>query len=103
MIFYVVLLYVILLYVVLLIVSLFFFLFKKFRFDSGPVQIAFALPQKKQVKLFTSGKVRISKYITQYECPKCGYKRMKTDELCPHCEEQGRKNPLVAKTLSFQG
>ena len=88
MILYVILLFVVLLYVVLLIISLFFFLFKKFRFDSGPGQIAFALPQEKQVKLFTYGKVRIFRYITQYECPKCGFKRMETDEFCPHCGEK---------------
>ena len=88
MILYSILLYVILLYVVLLIISLFFFLFKKVRFGTGPGEIAFALPQKKQVKLFTSGKVRIFRYITQYECPKCGYKRTETDGRCPHCDEK---------------
>jgi predicted RNA-binding Zn-ribbon protein involved in translation (DUF1610 family) len=96
-------LYVIFLSVILLIVALFFLLSKKFRFDSGLIQIVFASPQKKQVKLFTSGKVRIFRYITQYECPECGYKSMETAKHCPHCEEQGRKNPLIAKTLSFQG
>ncbi len=86
MILYTIFLYIILLYVILLVVSLFFFLFKKFRFDGGTGQIAFALPQKKRVKFFTSGKVRIFRYITQYECPKCGYKSMEADEHCPHCE-----------------
>jgi len=88
MILYSILLYVILLYTALLIASLLFFLFKKFRFASGPDQIAFASPQKKQVNFFTSGKVRIFRYITQYECPKCGYKSMETVERCPQCDEK---------------
>jgi len=88
-------------YVLLLIFSLLFFFVEKS--DFNPFQIAFAIQQKKSFKFFFPGKVRISRYITLYECPECGYKSMEKSKNCPHCKIEGKETPLVAKTIPFKG
>lgn len=93
--------YVLLIYILLLLFSLVFFFVKKF--NISPYQIAFALPQKKSFRLFFSEKVRVSRFITFYECPECGYKSMEKSKDCPHCKMEGKEAPLVANTIPFRG
>jgi len=93
-------LYAILLYLLLLVFSMIFFLVKKF--SVNPIQIALAMPQKRYVKFFLSGKVRISRFITQYECPECGYKSMKKSKRCPRCKVEGKETLMVANTMPLE-
>jgi len=92
--------YILLLYVLLLLFSLVLFIIRKF--NISPFQIAFALPQKKSFRLFFPRKVRISHFITLYECPECGYKSMEKSKVCPHCKMEGRETPMAANTFPFQ-
>jgi len=95
--------YVLLLYILLLLFSLVFFSGRKF--NISPLQIAFASSQKKSFSFFFPGKVRISHFITLYECPECGYKSTEKSKVCPHCktEGKGKETPLVANTIPFKG
>ena len=97
MIFYATLLF----YALLLIISVILFLVRKF--STKPVQIALAFPLKNSFHLFSAGRVKISRFITQYECPDCGYKSMEPSKHCPHCKNDGKKIPLLVKTMPFQG
>ncbi len=94
-------LYVLIFYVFMLVLSLLFFFIKRHR--SFTVQNSFALSQKKPFQLFFFGKVKVSKYITLYECPECGHKSMEPSKNCPHCKANGKIVPLVAKTMPFHG
>jgi len=93
-------LYILLLYILILLYSLAFFLVRKF--NVSPFQIAFASQNNKSFKFFLPGKVRISRYLTLYECPECGYKSKEKSKICPHCKVEGGKTPLVAKTFPVQ-
>ncbi len=93
--------YILLLYVLLLLISFVFFMVRKL--NISPFQIAFATPQKKPFRLFFPRKVRISHFITLYECPECGYKSMEKSKVCPQCTIEGKEMPLVANTIPFQG
>lgn len=95
-------LYFVLLYVLFLIYSVIFFLTKKSGVNSREVTLS--VPQKKPANIFSAGKVKISHFIIQYECPKCGYKSQTYQEKCSFCNETCEKinilTPYVRKDVS---
>jgi len=93
--------YVLLFYVLLLLISVVFFFVKKL--NTRPIQVALNFPKKRPKWFSFAGKVRISRFITQYECPECGFKSMDSSVHCPRCFTKGKERPLVANTMSFQG
>ncbi len=97
----IILLYAILLYILFLLYAVIFFLVKKVRVDT--LKLSLEVPQKTSFNIFSPEKVKISHLITQYECPKCGFKSMEPIKSCPHCHDNGDKVSLIAKTMSFVG
>ncbi len=93
--------HVLFLFILFLLFFLAFFFVRKFNISL--FQIAFVTQPKKSFKFFFPGKVRISRYITLYECQECGYKSMEKSKNCPHCKIEGKEIPLVAKTIPFNG
>ncbi len=39
-------------------------------------------------------RVRITHYLTVYQCPICQFETTDQKKYCPHCARQGKKEPL---------
>ncbi len=62
---------------------------------------AFAFPMKNFL-LFGPHKAKISRFVTHYECPECGYETEDHRVHCPRCRAEGKSVRLEAHTLIFQ-
>ncbi len=88
-----------LLYLLLVLFSVIFFLVKKF--NTNPAHATLTQHPIKPFKSFSFAKVKISRFITRYECPECGYLSMDLSNSCPHCKENGKITSLIANTMAF--
>jgi hypothetical protein len=96
-----ILLYALVSYLLLLILSVIYIFARKAALY--PFQMAFSFPLKDLSRSLLGSKPKVSRFITQYECPVCGYRSMDQTTYCPHCLEEEKKTKLTAKTIPFQG
>ncbi len=85
-------------YFILLLVSAVFLRSGKTGREQVPV--SFAFPSDPPRFFFFTDKVKVSHYLTQYECPECGYRSYEHEKHCPRCLEKG--NTVTMKTLTLQ-
>ncbi len=85
------------LYTLLLLVSVIYLGTKKSSREVLPV--SFALPVDPPHFPLFSGKVKLSRYITRYKCPECGYSSHDHEKYCPRCLENGKHIAMNAFTL----
>lgn len=86
-------------YFFLVIVSALFFWWK----PSGTPQKdeAFAFPLK-NFSVFGLNKAKISRFVTHYECPECGFRSEEHLRQCPRCKAEGKRVQMEARTFVFQ-
>ncbi len=95
MIFYGILLF----YLLLVVASALFFWWRR----SGAYfsEKAFVFPLKSSM-IFWYNKAKVSRFVTRYECPECGYETEEHTAYCPHCKAEGEPVRMEARTFLFQ-
>ncbi len=61
----------------------------------------FVFPLKSSM-IFRYNKAKVSRFVTRYECPECGYEMGEHKAHCPRCKKEGKMVPMEARTLVLQ-
>ena len=86
-------------YLLLVVASAVFFWWKR----SGKMHHveSFVFPLKNPLALGPK-KGKVSRFITRFECPECGFETEEPGAHCPRCKAKGKSVRMEARTLAFQ-
>ncbi|HFB61976.1 MAG TPA: hypothetical protein ENJ69_03230 [Bacteroidetes bacterium] len=86
-------------YLLLVIVSAVFFWWKR---SGHPHHVdSFVFPLKNPLA-FGQRKGKVSRFITHFECPECGFETEEHKVHCPRCKAEGKSVHMEARTFVLQ-